>query len=115
MDDLHLLNLLKKEAKTNSLVDIANKANVSQSSLWKILNNKSKMGIQVSCKLRRYYEKGGLKMANFKVKMKCTVIKEVYLACCTEEQAWDDPWLYVTDETETDMSDWQILDIEEDR
>lgn len=50
---------------------------------------------------------------NWTVKMKCVVIKEVCIDNCTEDQARDNPWDQdVTDETEIEQTDWEVLHVE---
>lgn len=43
---------------------------------------------------------------NFEVHMRCIVYKVVTVEGCTEEQAWDEPFEYATEETE--QVDWEI-------
>lgn len=50
-------------------------------------------------------------MAEFEVKMKCTIIKVVTVQCDDEQKAWDDPWEWATHEIETDQLDWEVLSV----
>jgi predicted Fe-S protein YdhL (DUF1289 family) len=52
------------------------------------------------------------KKANWTVKVKCEVYKEVYCNNCTREQAETYPWDYAEDERETEMVDWEVLKVE---
>jgi hypothetical protein len=52
---------------------------------------------------------------NWSVHIRCVVDKDVQLVGCTKEQAYNKPWEYATDELETDMLDWEVLSIEEDK
>lgn len=46
------------------------------------------------------------------VRMKREVITDVYVQNCTEDEARNDPWSYVSDEKEIDQRDWEVLSVE---
>lgn len=46
------------------------------------------------------------------VRMKCTVIKDVYLDECTEEEARTRPFEHACEEHEIDMQDWEVKSVE---
>ena len=52
---------------------------------------------------------------NWSIKVRCVVIKQLHLSECTEEQASNNPWDFVDEELEADQTDWQVLDVEEDK
>ncbi len=45
------------------------------------------------------------------VRIKATVITEVYTGKCSEEQAREDPWLECRCEQEIERVDWEVLDV----
>lgn len=47
--------------------------------------------------------------------MECVVNKVLVCENCTEEQAHDDPWSFVVQEDETDMKDWEVKKVEENK
>ena len=49
------------------------------------------------------------------LKMTCTVQKELIVEGCTEEQAESDPWNFCVEEIETDMVDWAVDSIGENK
>jgi hypothetical protein len=42
------------------------------------------------------------------VRVRCTVVKEVVSANCTEEEAITDPWDHAEDERELEQVDWEV-------
>lgn len=50
-------------------------------------------------------------MAIFDVSVRCIIEKTITVECDTEEEAKNDPWDYVVEETETGMSTWTILSV----
>jgi hypothetical protein len=49
------------------------------------------------------------------VKMRCVVIKEVYCPNCTEDDARNSPWDMAQDENEIEQTDWEVLDVKENK
>jgi len=49
------------------------------------------------------------------LKMTCTVKKELVVENCTEEQAESDPWNFCVEEIETDIVDWEVDSIKENK
>lgn len=56
-------------------------------------------------------------MPNWNAKIKCTVIKQVHLSDCSEEEANDEEklWDFSDDEIEIEQVDWELIDLEEDK
>lgn len=54
---------------------------------------------------------------NWYAKVQCTVIKQVHLSECTEEEASDENgmWDFADDEVEVEQVDWELLDLEEEK
>lgn len=46
------------------------------------------------------------------VTLKCEVKKSVVVENCTKEQAESKPWEHAVDETEIEMTDWEVLKVE---
>jgi hypothetical protein len=51
------------------------------------------------------------KKGSFIVKMTCTVVKEVAVEDCTEEEARDNPFDFCVDEQEVEMIDFEVDDV----
>ena len=49
----------------------------------------------------------------FYVYMTCKVRKQVTCECETEEQAYEEPWEFATDEIEIDQVDWEVDEVKE--
>lgn len=49
---------------------------------------------------------------NWRVRVECVVIKDVYVTDCTAEQAMKDPWSHAGYEEEVDQKDWKVINIE---
>jgi hypothetical protein len=49
---------------------------------------------------------------NWIVRMKCIVLKDVYVENCTEDQARSSPFEFASEEQEVDMSDWEVKSVE---
>lgn len=47
------------------------------------------------------------------VRVKCEVYKVLTVEGCSLEEAEENPWDYCIDEIETDMSDWEVLGVNE--
>ncbi len=52
-------------------------------------------------------------VAQFEVKIRCTVYKSVTVECDTMEEAENNPWDHAEDELETDMIDWEVISVDE--
>lgn len=56
------------------------------------------------------------KKKNWNVEMECVVRKDVHFSNCTEDQIRGDiPWERSDDERETELIDWKVLKVEEDK
>ena len=51
-------------------------------------------------------------LKNWIVRMKCEVIKDVYVGPCTREQAETEPYSHALGEDEVDQRDWEVLKVE---
>lgn len=49
---------------------------------------------------------------NWIVRMKCTVLKDVYVDDCTGEQARTNPFEFASKEQDVDMLDWDVKSVE---
>ena len=47
------------------------------------------------------------------VRMECTVIKDVVVESCTEDEAQCNPWGHVVSEIEVEQKDWKVISVEE--
>jgi hypothetical protein len=52
-----------------------------------------------------------MKKSNWIVRMECTVIKDVCVDDCTEEQARNEPFEHASGEQEVDMRDWEVKSV----
>lgn len=52
--------------------------------------------------------------SNWIVRVRATVIRQLYCENCTQYQAWHDPYEYTTDETELIQDDWEVLCVAEE-
>ncbi len=52
--------------------------------------------------------------SNWLVRVRATVIRQLYCENCTRYQAGHDPYEYATDETELSQDDWEVLGVEEE-
>ena len=51
--------------------------------------------------------------SNWVVKMKCVVVKDVFLEDCSKSEAINNPYDYAIDETERYQQDWEVISVEE--
>jgi hypothetical protein len=47
------------------------------------------------------------------VRMECTVLRDVYVSDCTEEEARTNPFEHATSEDDVDLRDWEVKSVEE--
>ena len=52
------------------------------------------------------------KKGSWIVTVECVVLKAIVCEDCTEEQARNETWQFAVDETELDMPDWTVQDVE---
>lgn len=50
-------------------------------------------------------------VGNWIVRMRCEVVKEIYCADCTEEQARSNTFDYADDEIEIEQTDYTVLSV----
>jgi hypothetical protein len=46
------------------------------------------------------------------VRVKATVIKDVVVEGCTEDEARENPWEHAIEETEVEQTDWEVRSVE---
>lgn len=53
-----------------------------------------------------------MKKKNWIVRMKCEVLKDIYVDNCTEEEARNNTFKYSTGEQEVELFNWEVTSVE---